>query len=76
LRERIQLAHKRVTVIRSVLGDAIGGAIALAFYFVVMMPFSLIGRLSDDPLQRKQQPVGWLQRDPLPTTIERAKRQG
>jgi len=72
----------RFNVILSVVGDANARAISVIFYFTILVPFGVGASLLTDPLRRKttssDTPPGmsWLDRDPVPTDLDSAKRQG
>lgn len=78
MREILQLAWDRFKIIAAIAGDAQANVIATLFYFTIVAPFGLISRLSSDPLRltAPQQGSEWLERDPVHTEIEAAKRQG
>lgn len=86
MRELWQIAWHRFNVILSVVSDANARAISVLFYFTILVPFGLGSRLFSDPLRQKTiqdeqgQPQhagwAWLERDPLPTDIDSARRQG
>lgn len=77
LRENFQLARERIAIIAVVMGEAIGNIIAVAFYWTFFVPFAIGSRLTSDPLRRQQTgDTFWLDRDPVSTELDRAKRQG
>lgn len=72
-----QLARERITTISLIIGEVVGSVIALSFYFTFFIPFALIALAGKDPLRRKI--IGdpqWLDREPISTELDRAKRQG
>lgn len=72
-----RLAWERMQIITGIIGDYQGKFIAVLFYVTVLVPFGLGSRLFSDPLRiRKSYPLSWLSRDPLPTDLTSAKRQG
>jgi hypothetical protein len=77
LKEIIQLAWDRFTIITAIIGDVQGRAIATAFYFTVLVPFGVASRLLSDPLALKSsgQP-SWINRPPTPEALDAARRQG
>ena len=73
----IHLARERLAIIAAIIGDFVGGFFALSFYFTVLIPFSLIARHRDDALQRHPATnSNWLEREPVPNSLDQAKRQG
>jgi len=77
LQENFKLARERLAVIASIIGEFIGSLIAVLFYWTFFIPFSLISRAGEDPLRRKiSGDVYWLDRDPIPNDLKKAKRQG
>jgi hypothetical protein len=76
LRETFELARARLAVITSVIGDFVGSAIALIFYFTILIPFALIARSISDPLQRTNSNIQWLDREAVSSELDRARRQG
>jgi hypothetical protein len=76
LREIINEAWHRFTIIGALVGDANARVISLLFYFTVLVPFGLISVLFTDPLRSKNNTPQWLDRAPVPTDLESAKEQG
>lgn len=76
LREIVQLAWERLNVITSIIGDVQGRLIATLFYFTILVPFGIGSRLFSDPMNIKTTSNVWLERPPVPTDLESAKRQG
>jgi hypothetical protein len=75
LKDILQLAWKRLLVITSVIGDVQGRLIAILFYFTVLVPFGVGTRLFSDPLKLKAGSQ-WLERPPVPATLDDARKQG
>jgi hypothetical protein len=78
LRELLELAWSRFNVISSIMGDVQGRSIAVLFYFTIFLPFGVLSRLFSDPLRRQFdiQNMTWIDRPPVPTDLDSAKRQG
>lgn len=76
LREIRLLLWDRLKIIASIVGDLQARVIVTIFYFTILVPFGLISRLTSDPLRRRVESITWLERSPLPTDLESAKRQG
>ncbi|MBZ0283312.1 MAG: hypothetical protein K8L97_21425 [Anaerolineae bacterium] len=78
MREILSLMWKRLGIIASIVGDVQGRFIATLFYYTILVPFGLIARMSSDPLRRQIEPANsyWLERPPVPTELDAAKRQG
>ena len=78
MREILSFAWKRFNLIASIIGDIQGRSIAILFYYTIFLPFAVGSRLFSDPLRLKIDPAGktWVERDPVPTDLESAKRQG
>ncbi len=75
--ENFKLARARMAIIASIIGEFIGGFIAILFYWTFFVPFALIARTTSDPLQRKAANRDyWQPRDPVPTDLDSAKKQG
>ena len=75
--DNFKLARERLRVIASVIGEFVGGLIAVLFYWTVFVLFAGIARMGADPLHR--QPTNerhWLPREAVSTALDRAKRQG
>lgn len=72
-----QLARERLGVITAIIGEVVGSTLALFFYFTFFVPFALIARISTDPLHRRSHAeTEWLQREPIPSELEKAQKQG
>ena len=59
------------------MGNFQGRMIMGFFYFVVVAPFALLGRLAADPLRlrRTAEPSYWVEREPLERSVDAARRQ-
>lgn len=74
-----RLGWDRFNVITAIIGDVNGRAIALIFYFTILVPFGIFSRLFTDPLRQRvsdQVSTFWEDRAPIPTDLDSAKRQG
>lgn len=69
-------AWERYKLFGKILGDFQGRAFAMLFYFTVMIPFGLGTRLFSDPLHLKVKEPIWLEREPVGSTLQDARRQG
>lgn len=78
LRDILSLMWKRLGIIASIVGDVQGRFIATLFYYTILAPFGLIAQRSTDPLRRQVESTDsyWLERPPVPSELEAAKRQG
>lgn len=77
MRENFQLARERLAIITTVVGEAVGSFLAVVFYFSFLIPFALISIFSTDPLRKRIAGNNfWLERDPIPSELDRAQRQG
>lgn len=57
------------------IGDQVARLFLTVFYFTVALPFGLIVRLTQDPLDvRYREGAGWLQRNTPDKTINNARR--
>lgn len=75
--DTLRLAWSRFGIIGSVIGDLQGKVISILFYFTILMPFGIGSRLFSDPLRmRSAAGPQWLQRDPVPTDLDSAQKQG
>ena len=70
------LAWERYKLLGDILVDFQGRAMAILFYFTIMIPFGMGARLFGDPLDIKDRTPSWRDREPIPTTLEEARRQG
>jgi hypothetical protein len=75
LKRIFDTAWERFNVIASVVSDANARAIAVLFYFTIVVPFGLIALLFSDPFRENAKPQ-WFSRDPVPTDIDSARQQG
>lgn len=75
LKDILLLAWKRLLVITAVIGDVQGRLIASLFYYTILVPFGIGTRLFTDQL-RRDGPSQWLERPPVPNTLDDAKKQG
>jgi len=74
---RFGLALARFRIIAAIVGDLQGRAIAIFFYFTVLVPFGLGSRLFSDPLYvRRSVKVAWHDRPVISDSLEEARRQG
>lgn len=73
-----RLGWDRFNAIVAVVGDVNGRVIALVFYFTILVPFGIISRAFTDPLQQRVTGAKtyWVDRAPIPTDLDSAKRQG
>ncbi len=73
----VHLAWDRFKIITNIVGDVQGRVIVTLFYFTILVPFGIGSRLFGDSLDiRPNQPARWLERPPVPTDIDDARRQG
>ncbi len=71
------LARERVAIMGTIVGEVVGSAILGIFYWTILVFFALGARLGDDPLRRtSSDDVQWLERDPVSSQLDRARRQG
>lgn len=71
----LRIAWKRWEIIGRAFGDFQGRAFAVLFYFTIFVPFALIFRLNNDPLQLRSGTLTWLEREPVGTELDDARRQ-
>lgn len=76
MKELFSLAWDRLKIIIGIVSDRQARAVATLFYFTILAPFGLISHFMTDPLQQKSQTDRWLERPPVPTDLEAARRQG
>ncbi len=78
MRNILSFAWKRFNLIAAIIGDVQGRSIATLFYYTIFLPFAVMSRLFSDPLRLKIDPTSrtWVERTPVPTDLESAKRQG
>jgi hypothetical protein len=72
----LKLAWERYKLLGEILGDFQGRFFTLIFYFTIMVPFGLGARLFGDLLRIKTSTTTWLEREPVGTSLEDARRQG
>lgn len=68
-------ALERWKIFNHIITDATVWTASLLFYFTVMVPFGIGVRLLGDPLTLKGA-AAWLERKPVGTSLEDARRQG
>lgn len=73
--EILQIARKRWDIVGQVYADFQGRLIAVLFYFTIFVPFAIIMRLTSDPLHIRKPDTRWLDRAPVGTTLDDARRQ-
>ena len=57
------------------IGDQVARIFLVVFYFTVMLPFGLLVRLAQDPLDmRSKAGAGWIARENQATTLDEAER--
>jgi hypothetical protein len=76
LKALFSIAWERLKIIIGIVSDRQARAVATLFYFTILAPFGLIAHFVTDPLQQKTQNDHWLERPPVPTELEAARRQG
>ncbi len=74
--EIFRIAWERFKIITAHIADAQGRFVAMLFYFTVFVPFALGVRLFSDPLKQREKTPAWLDRSPVPSDIDSARRQG
>jgi len=75
--EIVQLAWDRFKIIAAIVGDVQGRVIVTVFYFSILIPFGAGARLFGDSLRLHSSGTPqWLERPPVPTTLDDARRQG
>lgn len=74
----VQLAWARFGILASIFGDMQARVVASILYFTVVLPFGLIMQIGDHPFKDSGKPTQpeWMKREPVPTTMEEAQRQG
>lgn len=72
----VQFAWQRFKKVSEIYGDYQGRAIATVFYFTIVAPFALFSRLRTDPLHLKPTEPVWIEREPVDSQLEAARRQG
>ena len=58
------------------MGEAVGGFVLLAIYFLVLGPVALVARLVSDPLARRMRSSGFVAREDAGDELRAALRQG
>ena len=57
------------------MGDQVARVVLVVFYFTIALPFGLLVRLTQDPLDiRRKERAGWLGREPKDKTLDDARR--
>jgi hypothetical protein len=74
--EIFRIAWERFKIITALIADAEGRFVAMVFYFTIFAPFALGTRLFSDPLKQRDKTPVWLDRPPVPSDIDSARRQG
>ncbi|RMF78094.1 MAG: hypothetical protein D6737_15885 [Chloroflexi bacterium] len=74
IKEIRQLAWKRFNIITASIGDIQGRFILTIFYFSILVPFGLLSRRSSASFD-KQPTDSWIERDPVASDLESARRQ-
>jgi hypothetical protein len=70
-----RIAWKRWKILGEAFGDFQGRLFAVLFYFTIFAPFALGVRLFSDPLNIRKATANWLDRAPVSTSLEDARRQ-
>jgi hypothetical protein len=70
-----RVAWKRWKIIGNAYGDFQARLFAVLFYFTLFVPFALGVRLFGDPLNIRKLPKKWLDRVPVGSTLDEARRQ-
>jgi hypothetical protein len=70
-----KIAWHRWQIIGEAFNDFVGRLIAVLFYFTIFVPFAVGVRLLGDPLHIRSAPQQWLQREPVGSQIDDARRQ-
>ncbi len=73
--ELIRAAWDRWKIIGEVYGDFQGRLFAVLFYFTIFVPFAAGVRLLSDPLHLRRASRRWLERSPVISTLEEARKQ-
>lgn len=86
MREIWDIAWHRFNLIQGVVSDANARIIAVLFYFTILVPFGVLYSLTSDPFLEEEttnkagkttnMAQAWHDRDPVPTDLEIARRQG
>lgn len=75
MRELTRIAWDRWKIIGEVFGDFQGRLFAVLFYFTLFVPFALGVRLLSDPLHLRTSPRRWLDRAPVGSSLDKARKQ-
>jgi len=75
LAELRRIAWTRWKIIGEVYGDFQARLFAVLFYFTFFVPFALLVRLLGDPLRIRKPPATWLERAPVGSSLDEARRQ-
>jgi hypothetical protein len=70
-----RIAWNRWEILGEAFGDFQGRLFAVLFYFTIFVPFALGVRLFSDPLTIRKAAATWLDRTPVSTSLEDARRQ-
>lgn len=70
-----RIAWNRWKIISEVFGDFQGRLFAVIFYFTIFMPFAVGVRLLSDPLNLRNKMSNWVERDPVGTSLDEARKQ-
>jgi hypothetical protein len=70
-----RIAWNRWEILGEAFGDFQGRLVAVLFYFTIFAPFALGVRLFSDPLNLRKRMPNWLDRTPVSTSLEDARRQ-
>ncbi len=73
--ELIRAAWDRWKIIGEVYGDFQGRLFAVLFYCTIFVPFAVGVRLFSDPLHLRRAPRRWLDRAPVVSTLDEARKQ-
>lgn len=73
--ELIRIAWDRWKIIGEVYGDFQGRLFAVLFYCTIFVPFAVGVRLFSDPLHLRRAPRRWLDRAPVVSTLDEARKQ-
>jgi hypothetical protein len=71
----VRTAWTRWKIISDIFSDFQARLIAVLFYFTIFVPFALGVRLLSDPLHLRKTLSSWLDRTPVGTTLDDARRQ-
>ncbi|NDJ75259.1 MAG: hypothetical protein GYB65_03280 [Chloroflexi bacterium] len=71
----VRIAWKRWQIIGEAFNDFLARLIAVLFYFTILVPFGLGVRLLSDPLRLRKPETHWLERAPVGTSVDDARRQ-